>query len=94
MFSLCFAMHYFVSFQSSFAIILTRKRADCFAWIVFLVFCGCESTVALPLDAMDWSTMCDCNNHTHLLFDINKDYFKTHMPHPMITYVWVLYFQE
>ena len=25
-------------------------------------------------------------DHTHLLFDINKDYFKTHMPHPMIIY--------
>ena len=46
---------------SSFAIILTGKRIDgCFTLIVFLVFCDCYCSVALPRGAVGWSSVCDC----------------------------------
>ena len=45
---------------SSFAIILTRKRAGCFAFIVFQMSCYCKCSVALPHGAVGWSVVCDC----------------------------------
>ena len=52
MFGSCFAIPF------SFAIILRgKKRAGCFAIIVFLVSCDCY--VALPHGAVVWSAMCD-----------------------------------
>ena len=46
--------------HSSFAIILTRKRAGCFALIVFQMSCYCKCSVALPHCAMGWSAVCNC----------------------------------
>ena len=50
--------------HSSFAIILTRKRIGCFAFIVFQVSCYCKCSVALPhgavgLSAVGWSAVRD-----------------------------------
>ena len=45
---------------SSFAIILTRRNAGCFALIVFLLSCCCLCSVALPNCTMSWYAVCDC----------------------------------
>ena len=47
---------------SSFAIILSdgEERAGCFTLCVFLVYCGCYCSGALPHDNVGWSAVCDC----------------------------------
>ena len=49
---------------SSFAIIsLQGERANCFSlfvFLVFLVFCGCYCSVALPHGPVGCSAACDC----------------------------------
>ena len=50
---------YFVIF-SSFAIITLRKRAGCFALIMYLLSCGCYCSVSLPHGVMGLSVVCDC----------------------------------
>ena len=45
---------------SSFAIILKRKRACCFAFIVLRVSCYCKCSVNLPHGAVGWSVVCEC----------------------------------
>ena len=47
---------------SSFAIILTRKRAraGCFAFIVFWISCYCKCPVALSGGDVCWYAVCDC----------------------------------
>ena len=53
----CFVVCYFMSIQ--FCNHLDgEERADCFAWFVFLVSCGC--CVTLPSCAMGLSAVCDC----------------------------------
>ena len=47
-------------FISSFAIILTGKRADWCTLFVFLVSCDCYCSVAIPCVAVGWSEVCDC----------------------------------
>ena len=42
---------------SSFAIILTGKRADCFTFFVFVVSCDCYCSVALPHGTVGWSAV-------------------------------------
>ena len=49
----------FLCVISSFAIILTRKRTDCFAFIVFWMYCYSKCPVALPQCAMGWSAVCN-----------------------------------
>ena len=44
---------------SSFAVILTRKRTGCFAFIVFWMSCYCKCHVALPHGPMGWCAVCD-----------------------------------
>ena len=44
----------------SFAIILKRKRAGCFAFIVLRMPCYCKCSLALPRDDVGWSAVCDC----------------------------------
>ena len=56
---LCFAVYYFVSFPV-FAIILTKKRAVCIAFIVFRLFGYCKCSVARPQGAIGGSALCDC----------------------------------
>ena len=34
----------------------------------FLISCDCKCSVALPHDAVGWSAVCVCGDHTHLLF--------------------------
>ena len=54
----CYAV---LSVLSSFAIILMgKKRAGCFALIVFLMSCDCKCSVSLPHNVVDWSAVCDC----------------------------------
>ena len=46
---------------SYFAIILLRRREMWLLYlIVFLLSCGCISSVALPLGAVGWSVACNC----------------------------------
>ena len=47
----CFDMRYFMSF-SSFANILTRERAGCFAFVIFWMYCYSKCSMALPHGAM------------------------------------------
>ena len=56
---LCFAMHYFVSFQV-YNHLDEEERAGCFAFIVFWMSCYCKYPVALPHGAVGWSAVCDC----------------------------------
>ena len=43
-----------------FAIILTKKRAGCFGFVVFQMSCCCKKFVALPHGAVCWSAVFDC----------------------------------
>ena len=52
-----YALHYVLS---SFPIILTRKRALKFAFIVFRMSCYRKCPVALPHDAAGGPAVCDC----------------------------------
>ena len=54
-----FVLVYIVMCPSGFAIVLTKKRAGCFASIVFLMSCFCQCSVALCHGAMSWSAVCD-----------------------------------
>ena len=72
---------------SSFAIILKRKRAGCFAFIVLRMSCYCKCSVAIPRGTMGWSAVCNCciSNHTHLHFTGQKRLKKhcsKHFPRP------------
>ena len=53
----CYAL---ICVLSSFAIVLKRERAGCFAFIVFWMSCYCKCHVALPRGDMGWSAVCDC----------------------------------
>ena len=57
--------------HSRFAIILKRKKANCFAIIVLQMYCYYKCYVALPRGAVGWSAVCDCGipDHTHLHCD-------------------------
>ena len=47
---------------SGFAIILMGKREpDALLFIVFLVSCSCQCSVALPHGAVGYSAVCDCS---------------------------------
>ena len=54
----CYALFYI---HSSFAIILMRKRACCFAFIVFWMSYYCNCSVAFPQSAMGRSSVCHCS---------------------------------
>ena len=59
---LCWSLFWYALLYvlSSFAIILTRERTCCFAFIVFWMSCYCKCPVALPLGAMGRSAVCEC----------------------------------
>ena len=48
--------------HSSFSIILTRKRACCFAFIASRVSCYCKCSLVLSHGALYWSAVCDCGS--------------------------------
>ena len=37
-----------------------ENRTGCFALIVFLMYCDCKCSVALPYAAVGWSAVCGC----------------------------------
>ena len=59
---LCSSMFWYALFYvlSSFAIILTRMKDGCFAFIVILVSCYCKCPVALLHCVVGGSAVCDC----------------------------------
>ena len=58
---LCFGMHYFMYFLFLFCNHLDEEeRADCFAFIVFLMSCYCKCPLALTHGGVGWSTVYDC----------------------------------
>ena len=57
---LCLSLFALLSVLFSFVIILKRKRAGCFAFIVLRMSCYCKCFVALPPDGVGWSAVCDC----------------------------------
>ena len=54
--------HALISVPSSFASILSRKRAraGCFYFNCLSDFCDSQCSVALPHGTKDWSAVCDC----------------------------------
>ena len=58
--SLCFGMHYFMSFLFFSNHLDEEERAGCFALIVFWMSCYCKCSVPLPHGAVGWSAVCDC----------------------------------
>ena len=59
MLGLCFVMHYLVPFLVC-NHLYEKDRAGGFALIVCLVSCGCQSSVALTHNVLDWSAVYDC----------------------------------
>ena len=60
----CYAL---LCVYSSFAIILKRKKAGCFAIIVLQMYCYFKCSVTLPHGAVGWPAVCDYGipDHTH-----------------------------
>ena len=56
-----------------------EERAGCFAYVVFLLSCGCWCSVSLPHSALGWSASCHC--------DISRSYSLTFRHNRLTSFV-------
>ena len=71
---LCWSLFWYALLyvRCRFALILTRERAGCFAFIVFGMSCYCKCSMALPRGAVGSSAVRDCGIFRSYLLTFSK----------------------